>query len=112
MSTKKTQKKETPAPKAPAATTTSDDGDKALTFRPATPEELENVPAKGSSTRGLQVQILSAIKDLKVRGGIVVDEEFKRVRRVISRINLKKQVPGSHFYVREYDGKIFVVRES
>jgi hypothetical protein len=108
---------ETPATPAPASTNHA----KPLVFRQATLDQLKDVP-KAPATSGLRSQVAAAIKELPVRGGIIVEnEEFVRVRRTVGSINRNKLIKlkddkGAEllprYYVREHEGIVYVIRES
>lgn len=118
----------TPAPAAPAATAPETDGKKRivadtskLVFELATPEQIAAVPEPTRAAYGLRAQLADAVKQLPVKGGIIVAQEFKRVRSRVGSINRNKVVVLKNdkgeefypsFYVREHEGKVYVIRES
>lgn len=117
-----------PATPAPAATTPAPDGKKRivadtskLVFELATPEQIAAVPEPTRAAYGLRAQLADAVKSLPVKGGIIVAQEFKRVRSRVGSINRNKVVTLKNekgedfypsFYVREHEGKVYVIRES
>lgn len=124
MTTKKTTKS---APKSATTTTTTQapsanhDAPSAkgqnlfkpdFTYRQATMEEIEKASVAPIPARGLRGQIAEAISELEVKKGIVIKEEFRRVRRMVSAINRNGEVPNKKFFTREYEGEVYIIRES
>lgn len=111
-----------PAPAAAAKKVNNFQATATLSFEIATPEEIATVPEATRQSYGLRSLLVGALKDLAVRGGIVVkDQEFKKLRGRVSSINRNKLIQSKDakgaelvhkFYVREHEGKTFVIRES